>query len=52
LSKQVDRDAVTWAYRLFLGREPENEAVVRAKEVDYPTFQALCQAFLMSDEFR
>jgi hypothetical protein len=25
----VDIEAVTWAYRMFLGREPESEAVIQ-----------------------
>jgi 2-polyprenyl-3-methyl-5-hydroxy-6-metoxy-1,4-benzoquinol methylase len=47
----VGKSDVVWAYRAFLGREPENQQVVqghcRARDL-----YALCEAFLASAEFR
>jgi SAM-dependent methyltransferase len=43
---------VTWAYRLFLGREPESEAIVRQLQREFPTTAALADSFLSSEEFR
>lgn len=46
----LTRDAVTWGYRLLLGREPENEAVIEAHQrlADLPTFR---RALLECAEF-
>lgn len=45
----VDKEAVRWAYRLFLDREPENESVLERPFAGTP---ALREAFLGSTEFR
>jgi hypothetical protein len=46
----VNRSDVIWAYRTFLGREPENDGVVdlhcRAED-----FRSLCESFIGSNEF-
>lgn len=47
----VTDDLVVSAYRLILGREPENEQVVKANS-QAPNWQELRRAFLMSEEFR
>ena len=47
----VNRSDVIWAYRAFLGREPENDDVVdlhcRASD-----FRSLCESFIGSNEFK
>ena len=47
----VSSDEVRWAYRLFLGREPECEAVV-AEKLACADLRQLCDVFLASAEFR
>ena len=46
----VSPEAVAWAYRLILGREP-SPAEIQA-HCDHPDLQALRQAFFSSQEFR
>lgn len=41
---------VRWAYRIILGREPENEEVLRSRRFD--DVPALMEAFVTSTEFR
>ena len=48
----LPRDAVVWAYRLILGREPESEAVVEAKLRAHGTAAELRAALFASAEFR
>jgi len=43
---------VEYAYRLFLGREPENAALVDVFRNKFADLPALRQAFLASEEFR
>jgi hypothetical protein len=52
LSRQtgVTPEAVAWAYRMILGREP-SPAEIQA-HCDHPDLQALRQAFFSSQEFR
>lgn len=45
------QEAVTWGYRLFLDREPENLDVVKEKASRLKDTQALREVFLSSDEF-
>jgi len=47
----VSRADVVWAYRNLLGREPENEHVIRSHRgaVD---FRSLCDIFVRCDEFK
>jgi len=47
----VSRDAVVWAYRLFLNREPESEAVVDEHIGKAADLAALRRAFVGSSEF-
>lgn len=47
----ITREDVIYAYRLILGREPENQAVVEAWVGGCPTLEALRQQFLTSEEF-
>lgn len=47
----VSTEEVTWAYRLILGRDPENEVVVAdARNCD--SISVLIRRFLSSDEYR
>lgn len=46
----VSRDAAIWAYRVFLGREPENEAVIAAC-VGLPDLAQLAANFRVEREF-
>ena len=46
----VSRDEVIWAYRLFLGREPENEDVIEHFCSSIATVSQLREAFLTSTE--
>lgn len=50
-SGSVSRDLVVAAYRSFLGREPENEAVVKQKVEACRSEEQLLNAFLRSPEF-
>ena len=43
---------VVWGYRLFLDREPENQAVVDEKVKEFTNSQELRKVFILSDEFR
>ena len=52
LDAPADAAAVRWAYRLVLGREPENEEAVRAHVARGTTLAQLREAFLGSHEFR
>jgi SAM-dependent methyltransferase len=47
----VSREEVVWAYRLLLGREPENEAVI-ALQMGADDRRHLREAFLSSQEFQ
>ena len=48
----ISKEAIIWAYRLFLDREPENEPAVSGK-LDYlTTTQDVRREFLTSDEYR
>jgi SAM-dependent methyltransferase len=52
MTMQITPEAITWAYRLLLDREPENQQVVQewlTKAADLPT---LVQNFLQSLEFK
>jgi SAM-dependent methyltransferase len=48
----VDAEAVRWAYRLFLGREPESEDAVRHQVAGSATIDELRRGFLGSEEFQ
>lgn len=48
----ITHEEVSWAYRLLLGREPENEAVVNHYATHLKSRHALRSLFLQSDEFR
>ncbi|MBN6113099.1 FkbM family methyltransferase [Xanthomonas bonasiae] len=47
----ISEDAVTWAYRLFLDREPEDGDIVRRVAQTLSTTQELRHSLLRSDEF-
>lgn len=51
MPQDLTTETVRMAYRLLLGREPENEAVLRSA-LRYRSIAALRQAFLESAEFR
>lgn len=48
----INREDVVYAYRLLLGREPENEAVVTHYATEVGSLRALRDLFLNSAEFR
>jgi SAM-dependent methyltransferase len=47
----VTESDVVWAYRTFLGRDPENASVVRER-CGVSDVRALCESFVGSTEFR
>jgi len=51
-SGHVSEEAVRWAYRLLLGREPENERTVRDQCAGHASVEALRASFIACDEFR
>lgn len=48
---KTSREAVQWAYRLFLGREPENEAVIAEHVGNSPDLRTLRRTFTEGSEF-
>jgi len=48
----VSETDIIMAYRLLLGREPENRAVVTGQAGHYPDIQSLREGFMTSPEFR
>lgn len=50
--RSISSEAVTWAYRLFLDREPENSQVVEEKTQGINNTAELRKEFLTSDEFK
>ena len=48
----VTPEVVTWGYRFFLGREPENSQVIEEKVKDCATLEELRRVFLTSQEFK
>lgn len=51
-STGLSRDAVVWAYRLYLEREPESEAVIEGHLRKCSSTQELRDNFIYSTEFR
>jgi 2-polyprenyl-3-methyl-5-hydroxy-6-metoxy-1,4-benzoquinol methylase len=49
---EITPEVVRWAYRLFLDRDPENEAAVEEKVETYRSISDLRSTFLYSEEFR
>lgn len=49
---RTTQDAVIWAYRLFLGREPESNAVISDHMTSSPELSRLRDVFVGSAEFR
>ena len=47
----LEKDAIILAYRLLLGREPENNKVIEKKQKKFKTIQELCKAMVSSEEF-
>jgi SAM-dependent methyltransferase len=45
------KEAITWAYRLFLDREPENDGVIVEKAERLRSLRDLRHEFLQSEEF-
>lgn len=48
----IEKDEVTWAYRLLLGRDPESETVVNHYAANLGSRSALRSLFMQSAEFR
>ena len=51
MSSGLTRDHVIWAYRILLDREPENEAVVTAKQAGYQSTKQLRTDIVTSAEY-
>jgi SAM-dependent methyltransferase len=49
---QIAPEAITWSYRLFLDREPENSLVVAEKSERLATTQDIRREFISSEEFK
>ena len=47
----LTREEVAWAYRLFLGREPESEEVIHQKLRQFDSIEDLRQSFIYCQEF-
>src|ERR1035441_4043751 len=47
----LERESVIWAYRLLLGRDPENEGAITDHRT-HPNVETLLSAFLGSEEFQ
>ncbi len=52
MSTPLSAELVTWAYRILLDREPENDAVVLEKAHRFTCVRDLRHEFLHSEEFR
>lgn len=52
IKHSLTREHIIWAYRLFLEREPENEAVVESKLSDIKTLRQLRMSLLESQEYK
>ena len=52
MSTPLSAELVTWAYRILLDREPENDAVVLEKANRFTCVRDLRHEFLHSEEFR
>ena len=48
----LTRDEVVWAYKMFLGRAPENEEVIESQRKAYPDVDAIRKDFSGSGEFK
>jgi hypothetical protein len=48
----ITEEQVTWAYRMFLDREPETEQVVRSQMEAYADLAAIRKEFATSGEFK
>lgn len=51
-TEKTTREAVNWAYRLLLNREPESEAVIAEHIAASPEISRLREVFIGSGEFR
>ena len=52
LKPRLSREHLLWAYRLFLDREPESEALLTSMLAEIETTEDLRQRFFSSEEFR
>lgn len=48
----LDQNTIRWAYRMFLGRNPESEEVIEEKLSRINNFNTLRREFLLSEEFK
>jgi hypothetical protein len=48
----LDAEAVTWAYRLLLGREPESQAAIEHHLTHCGSLSMLRQVFMSSEEYK
>lgn len=51
-SLPISREAVIWAYRMILGREPESDEVVTLQQRENPDVPSLRRGILESPEFK
>jgi SAM-dependent methyltransferase len=51
-NEATTREAILWAYRLLLGREPESDAVIDEHLANSPEISRLREVFIGSGEFR
>jgi SAM-dependent methyltransferase len=51
-SDKTTAEAVTWAYRLLLNREPESESIIAEHMASSPSIARLREVFIGSSEFR
>jgi 2-polyprenyl-3-methyl-5-hydroxy-6-metoxy-1,4-benzoquinol methylase len=51
-SSRITPEDIMWAYRLFLGREPENQDVITGKLKRLKDFRELVEEFIYSEEFK
>jgi 2-polyprenyl-3-methyl-5-hydroxy-6-metoxy-1,4-benzoquinol methylase len=51
-SLPTTREAVVWAYRMLLGREPESAEIVALQQRENPDVPSLRRSFLESQEFK
>jgi SAM-dependent methyltransferase len=51
-TSDISAEAIIWAYRLFLDREPENVRVITDRLNRFKSLQELRQEFIKSEEFK
>lgn len=52
MERPITPEVVKWGYRLFLDREPEDDAVIDEKIAHHQSVEDLRRTFMISEEFR